>query len=47
VVPGDQLRIELTCEKRRGTFWKMQGVASVDGKVAAQALISAMEVAMA
>ncbi len=44
VVPGDQLRIELTCQKRRGAYWKMQGVATVDGKVVAQALISAMEV---
>ncbi len=26
VEPGDQLRIELTCQKRRGAFWKMQGV---------------------
>ena len=47
VLPGDQLRIELTCQKRRGDYWKMQGVASVDGKVVAQALISAMEVEMA
>jgi 3-hydroxyacyl-[acyl-carrier-protein] dehydratase len=46
VEPGDQLRLELTCVKRRGSFWKMQGVASVDGKLAAQAEISAMEVAM-
>ena len=46
VVPGDQLRIELTCQKRRGAYWRMQGMATVDGKVAAQALISAMEVGM-
>lgn len=46
VEPGDQLRLELTCLKRRGSFWKMQGVASVDGKVAAQAELSAMEIAM-
>ena len=46
VVPGDQLRMELTCQKRRGAYWKMQGVATVDDKVAAQALISAMEVGM-
>jgi beta-hydroxyacyl-ACP dehydratase FabZ len=44
VEPGDQLRLELTCLKRRGSFWKMQGVATVDGKLAAQAEISAMEV---
>jgi 3-hydroxyacyl-[acyl-carrier-protein] dehydratase len=46
VEPGDQLRLDLTCVKRRGSFWKMQGVASVDGKLAAQAEISAMEIAM-
>lgn len=47
VEPGDQLRMELTCLKRRGSYWKMQGVASVDGKVVAQAEISAMEIDMA
>jgi beta-hydroxyacyl-ACP dehydratase FabZ len=46
VEPGDQLRLELTCLRRRGSFWKMQGVALVDGKVVAQAEISAMEVDM-
>lgn len=46
VEPGDQLRIELTCLKRRGSFWKMKGVAMVDGRVAAQAEISAMEIDM-
>jgi beta-hydroxyacyl-ACP dehydratase FabZ len=47
VEPGDQLRMELTILKRRGSFWKMQGVATVDGKLVAQAEISAMEVEMA
>lgn len=47
VAPGDQLRLELTCLKRRGSYWKMQGVALVDGKVVAQAEISAMEIEMA
>jgi beta-hydroxyacyl-ACP dehydratase FabZ len=47
VEPGDQLRMELTCVKRRGSFWKMQGVATVDGKLVAQAEISAMEVELA
>lgn len=46
VEPGDQLRMELTLIKRRGTFWKMKGVATVDGKLAAQAEISAMEIDM-
>jgi beta-hydroxyacyl-ACP dehydratase FabZ len=46
VGPGDQLRLELTSLKRRGSFWKMWGVATVDGNVAAQAEVSAMEVAL-
>lgn len=44
VEPGDQLRLELTSLKRRGSFWKLSGVAMVDGKIVAQAEISAMEV---
>lgn len=47
VEPGDQLRMELTCLKRRGSYWKMQGVATVEGKLVAQAEISAMEVDLA
>ncbi|MGH7772413.1 MAG: 3-hydroxyacyl-ACP dehydratase FabZ [Candidatus Binatia bacterium] len=46
VEPGDQLRLELTSLKRRGSFWKMRGVAMVEGKIVAQAEISAMEVPM-
>jgi 3-hydroxymyristoyl/3-hydroxydecanoyl-(acyl carrier protein) dehydratase len=46
VEPGDQLRMELTCLKRRGSFWKMHGSALVDGKLVAQAEISAMEIDM-
>ncbi|MBI4527631.1 MAG: 3-hydroxyacyl-ACP dehydratase FabZ [Deltaproteobacteria bacterium] len=46
VEPGDQLRLELTSLRRRGTFWKMKGVATVDGKLVAQAEISAMEVSV-
>lgn len=46
VEPGDQLRLELSSVKRRGSFWKLRGVAFVDGKVVAQAEISAMEVPM-
>jgi 3-hydroxymyristoyl/3-hydroxydecanoyl-(acyl carrier protein) dehydratase len=38
--------MEVELVKRRGDFWKMQGVALVEGKVAAQAEISAMEVEM-
>ena len=44
VEPGDQLRLEVTCLKRRGSFWKLHGVASVEGKLVAQAEISAMEI---
>jgi beta-hydroxyacyl-ACP dehydratase FabZ len=44
VEPGDQLRLEVTCLKRRGSFWKLFGVASVEGKMVAQAEISAMEI---
>jgi len=47
VEPGDQLRLELVALKRRGSFWKMQGTATVDGKTVAQAEISAMEIEMA
>jgi 3-hydroxyacyl-[acyl-carrier-protein] dehydratase len=46
VEPGDQLRMELTCLKRRGSYWKMKGVAMVDGRIVAEAEISAMEVPM-
>jgi len=46
VEPGDQLRLELVSLRQRGSFWKMKGVAMVDGKVVAQAEISAMEVPM-
>ena len=44
VEPGDQLRLEVTCLKRRGSFWKLLGVASVEGRMVAQAEISAMEI---
>jgi len=44
VEPGDQLRLELTSLRRRGSFWKMWGEATVDGMIVAQAEISAMEV---
>lgn len=46
VEPGDQLRLELTSLKRREFYWKIWGVATVNGKVVAQAEISAMEVPM-
>src|SRR5215471_16228187 len=37
VVPGDQLRIEMTVIKRKSTVAKMAGRASVDGLVVAEA----------
>lgn len=40
VVPGDTLRLEVTIEKLRGMFGRARGVASVDGDVAAEALLS-------
>ncbi|MFQ5903718.1 MAG: 3-hydroxyacyl-ACP dehydratase FabZ [Candidatus Binatia bacterium] len=46
VEPGDQLRLELNSLRRRESFWKMKGVATVAWKIVAQAEISAMEVPM-
>lgn len=37
VVPGDQLRLEVTLLKHRGTLWKFKGVASVDGELVTEA----------
>lgn len=39
VVPGDQLRIEMTLTKRKATVAKMQGVATVGGSVVAEAIV--------
>ncbi|HEX3681580.1 MAG TPA: 3-hydroxyacyl-ACP dehydratase FabZ [Bryobacteraceae bacterium] len=39
VVPGDQLRIEMKLLRLKTTIAKMQGVASVDGQVAAEATL--------
>jgi len=40
VLPGDQLRLEVTLEKLRGVFGRGRGVASVDGEVAVEATIT-------
>ncbi|MBZ5554398.1 MAG: 3-hydroxyacyl-ACP dehydratase FabZ [Acidobacteriia bacterium] len=40
VLPGDQLRIEVTVESMRSKFGKMRGEASVDGKLAAEAQVT-------
>ena len=42
VLPGDQLRIEIEVLQVREPFWKMKGMALVDGKLAAEAVLSAM-----
>jgi 3-hydroxyacyl-[acyl-carrier-protein] dehydratase len=42
VVPGDQLRLEVTVIQRRGNVWKFSGAAVVDGKVVAEADFTAM-----
>lgn len=39
VVPGDQLRIEMDLLSRRNNFGKMQGRATVDGKLVAEAVV--------
>jgi 3-hydroxyacyl-[acyl-carrier-protein] dehydratase len=40
VLPGDQLQLKVTIEKLRGMFGRARGVASVDGEVAVEALLS-------
>jgi 3-hydroxyacyl-[acyl-carrier-protein] dehydratase len=42
VVPGDQLRLEITRTQQRGNVWKFTGVATVDGKLVAEADFTAM-----
>lgn len=37
VLPGDQLRLEVTVIKRRGSLWVMDGTATVEGATAAEA----------
>jgi UDP-N-acetylglucosamine acyltransferase len=44
VVPGDQLRLEVTLVRQHRPLWRMRGVATVDGQIAAQAEFSAAEV---
>ena len=40
VVPGDTLRLEATVEKLRGVFGRLRAVATVEGEVAVEAVIS-------
>ncbi len=44
VVPGDQLLMEVEILRRRGTFWKMQGAARVEGQVAAELEFTVVDV---
>jgi 3-hydroxyacyl-[acyl-carrier-protein] dehydratase len=45
VVPGDRLEMEVAVLRNRGPLWKMRAEARVDGEVAVEAELSAMEVA--
>lgn len=44
VVPGDQLRMEVRLLRQHRPLWKMHAEARVDGELAAEAELSAMEV---
>jgi 3-hydroxyacyl-[acyl-carrier-protein] dehydratase len=44
VVPGDQLKVEVKILKYHRPLWRMQAQASVDGEIAAEAELQAMEV---
>lgn len=40
VIPGDQLRVEMELLNRRNNFGKLRGLATVDGKLAAEAVVT-------
>jgi len=40
VIPGDQIRLEVTAIKRRGNYFKMKGEALVNGTLVAEATLS-------
>jgi len=42
VVPGDQLRLEITAIQKRGNIWKVAGKALVDGNVVSEGEFTAM-----
>jgi len=42
VVPGDQMRVHVKKERRRGNVWKFSAEAKVDGVVVAEATYAAM-----
>jgi 3-hydroxyacyl-[acyl-carrier-protein] dehydratase len=43
VVPGDQLRLEISVQRRRARVWKFSGVALVDGEVVCTAEMACAE----
>lgn len=46
IVPGDQVRLEVTIVRHRPPVWKVRGIALVDGAVAAEGEITAVEGAL-
>lgn len=42
VIPGDQIRFELEVIQARDPYWKLKGIALVDGKKACEAELMAM-----
>ena len=42
VYPGDRLIVEVKKERNRGPVWKFNGLATVEGKVVAEAVFAAM-----
>ncbi len=42
VLPGDQIKFEVELLKSKGMFWKLKGLATVDGETACDAEIMAM-----
>jgi 3-hydroxyacyl-[acyl-carrier-protein] dehydratase len=41
-VPGDQMRVHVAKQRRRGPVWRFEGVARVGDAVVAEAVFSAM-----
>lgn len=42
VLPGDCLHVHVTKQRNRGSVWKFEGRAEVDGRLAAEAVFAAM-----
>ncbi|MDE2229348.1 MAG: 3-hydroxyacyl-ACP dehydratase FabZ [Alphaproteobacteria bacterium] len=42
VVPGDVMRVQVTCQRHRGMVWKFDGQAKVSDKLVAEATFAAM-----